>query len=86
MRRRSSLLCHTNRRACLTRDHDDRAVLERAHMNASENPGGRRIERNGTLRAVQDRYTLSALLRGRRSLGSRRLECIPFGTAILKPL
>jgi len=34
---------------------------------------GQRLER------FQDRYTLSALLRGRRSLGSRRLECIPFG-------
>jgi hypothetical protein len=32
-----------------------------------------------TLERFQDRYTLSALLRGRRSLGSRRLECIPFG-------
>jgi len=31
------------------------------------------------LERFQDRYTLSALLRGRRSLGSRRLECIPFG-------
>jgi hypothetical protein len=36
-------------------------------------PASRRLER------FQDRYTLSALLRGRRSLGSRRLECIPFG-------
>ena len=33
----------------------------------------------GILERFQDRYTLSALLRGRRSLGSRRLECIPFG-------
>jgi len=41
---------------------------------------------NSALERFQDRYTLSALLRGRRSLGSRRLECIPLGTAILKPL
>ena len=38
-----------------------------------------RTWRVSILERFQDRYTLSALLRGRRSLGSRRLECIPFG-------
>ena len=53
--------------------------LFRAHGRRQRDRPPPFVPAPGFLERFQDRYTLSALLRGRRSLGSRRLECIPFG-------